>query len=198
VDLDEAEALEWREGLQRLQRLRSNRPAPQSVGNRADQARHSSAEVHALGGECSRELRGAARPPSDPLPTATVQEEAPLALEGSPALPVASAVRRLLIPHLRPTKEATMLQTLENICLLWNYKVPRSSCCTYHARTRLLARLSQTLHSRPCRTEPIEEPAGQCSRCGILHDEPSLVCEMCAYAPDPASSRGARQRLEAL
>jgi len=194
ADLDQAEAWEWHAAMRQLQRLWSTRPMPQSIGNTADPARHGGSEVQPGRGEHRALQPGSALPLSERLPA--VQEEAPLALQGSLASPVARAAPLLLIPRFAATKEAAMTMTLLHARLRWNYEVPSSCCCTYHASTRLLVRLSQKLHTRPCRAERPDIHAGQCSHCGILNRNLNTVCEVCGRSND--SSGRPRQRLEAL
>mmetsp|Transcript_40393 Transcript_40393/g.71611 ORF Transcript_40393/g.71611 Transcript_40393/m.71611 type:complete len:802 (+) Transcript_40393:84-2489(+) len=108
----------------------------------------------------------------------------------------------LAIGGLRVTPPQTMKREVIFLITRWNYRLPSSPCCRYHAALDILHSMFVDLRDLPCRDMPVFDDAKQCSECGMLEidsqSSDDFKCLYCGHAntKNVARPTGATTRVQ--
>merc|ERR1712232_1365898 len=88
-------------------------------------------------------------------------------------------------PGRRPTNQIVMNLSVIDTMMGWNFLLPSSFCCTFHAGLEVLGSIHSNLLNYPCSNALVEgAPHHQCRQCGIMCDveEVGDRCLMCDHS----------------
>lgn len=131
-------------------------------------------------------------------PPATRQNEALGPSAGKEIAPgvnneLQSAKKRLKFQELQPTMNGGMTMSLCHCLQAWNFYVPASRCCTFHAALNELRTLLKVLETSQCPQILERDPNAevmQCSRCMLVQEANSSAdfgCAFCGRGPESSS-----------
>mmetsp|Transcript_61371 Transcript_61371/g.182846 ORF Transcript_61371/g.182846 Transcript_61371/m.182846 type:complete len:846 (+) Transcript_61371:3-2540(+) len=94
----------------------------------------------------------------------------------------------LVLPNMAPTQDDIQQLLLMNAAMQQNFRVPPTSCCTYHAAIAHLQKVGKVLLRRPCVEVFQPHSDYQCPHCGVL-DVDNGNQSRCMYCSQMASTR---------
>jgi len=95
------------------------------------------------------------------------------------ALGAGSMGLQLALPALLPTDEDVKKLTVLDAAMQWNFRVPPSSCCRYHAAMLELERVVSELSRGGCSEAFAPHSTSQCRSCGVLDVQAGRYCSFC-------------------
>lgn len=87
-----------------------------------------------------------------------------------------------VLPNLASTSSKARRRMLLEVLMQWNYDLPESMCCSFHAGALALQLSASGLHALPCRSVPHMYDR-QCEECGALC---LGICDLCAMSQEEA------------
>jgi len=127
---------------------------------------------------------------------ATSSEGAPGEPPAAGAQPVAGAAF-MKLPEFGPTPLRTQLAMLLEVTQHWNFAVPQTSCCLFHAEVSQIQLCCEKLAPAKCKQPSTGPAVGQCEVCGALLQSTD-VCEdgatQCSNCGEAVDIPGQRRR----
>jgi len=126
-------------------------------------------------------------------PAAATGPAQPLCREGDTGLVEgANAAPELLIPNLNLTKSWLKHMMILDDIMQWNFPVPQSACCWYHASLQDLEAVLVEMMRLPCMLDLEDYQPRQCHKCGVLDpdDYSAIGCFWCAQDSKQSTGSG--------